>query len=303
MPQNEPLKSADTNPQKGSVFEAPLEKKYICKLQIMKNKVMDDYLPIIPASSRVEKKKVLFHLEFEARVTDKNSGQPVPNKTLQFKAVPVKVKKLIAPKPTDKDGKTIVILETREQGDLKLSVKNPDVRMEEFPVSIKEAWYESKFELTHYVIYEESSHRFKGEMVDTYQSAQVPDGKRHKKDFLREVKMQGTGRTMMPDRPFLKYLDKKNIFLYVNKITGCTNKELKANHSIAVDPAILPFLHRVMIFFPSKAELGMRYAEDRGKRIKNYHFDLFMASEKERDVWVNKYGHTIYNAYVKYIGR
>jgi 3D (Asp-Asp-Asp) domain-containing protein len=114
--------------------------------------------------------------------------------------------------------------------------------------------------------------------------------------------MQGSGFTTLSENPVLKYYSKQNTFKYVQKVTGCVGRELQANHSIAVDPEILPFRHKVMVYFPSKAVLGLRHAEDKGDRIIGHHFDLFMPNEAERDKWRSAHGGTINGAFVKYIG-
>lgn len=301
MGRRELIMIAATNQRKGSVVDAPLPKKYICRLQVKANH-MGDCLPIIPQASRVIGKKVLFRLEMEAAVADKYSGSPAAGILLQFKSLPDKAACLNVAGPTDGNGKTRVVLETREQGEYDLTVKNPDVKMEEFPVTIKEAWYEALFLLTHYVMYEESSTKFRGQRVDAYNGIRVEGGNRHKRDFLREVKMQGSGRTDIPDKPVLKYIAEKNEFRYLKHVIGCKSTILKSNYSIAVDHHVLPYFHKVTVYFPTRTELGLRHAEDTGERIKGHHFDLFMASEAEAKGWVNAHGGKIFGAYVKYLG-
>lgn len=93
----------------------------------------------------------------------------------------------------------MVVLETRERGEVGLSVTDNDITAVPLRITLKEAWYEAGFHVTHYIIADE--HDASGPMVH-------PPGitGQHRRDFLYGaggVPMQGTGLTL--DNRYVRY--------------------------------------------------------------------------------------------------
>ncbi|WP_199538636.1 3D domain-containing protein [Duganella sp. BJB475] len=114
---------------------------------------------------------------------------------------------------------------------------------------------------------------------------------KHKEDFLfgaQGIPMQGTGMDLSGQYIALLHMTGKWInnsrgnpdhvlpqntaFQYVPAVKGKFGL-VKENHSIAVDPHVIPGDAKVEI-----EGVGLRFADDKGSAIKNYHIDNFLGA-------------------------
>ncbi|RZF31768.1 hypothetical protein EVC45_01525 [Paraburkholderia sp. UYCP14C] len=106
-----------------------------------------DKLPVIPSSARVHHGKILYHLPIKATVKSRG-GAPLSGRILSIKSNRTNDHVRFA-RPTDSNGCAMVVLESREPGDLTLLVEDEDITAVPLRIMLKEAWYESGFHITH----------------------------------------------------------------------------------------------------------------------------------------------------------
>ncbi|CAM2173733.1 3D domain-containing protein [Paraburkholderia sacchari] len=250
-----------------------------------------DKLPIIPSSARVEHGKILYRLLIMATVK-RRSGGPLSGRTLAIKSSrshdTIRVNA-----PTDSDGCAIMTLESREAGELTLTVLDEDITAVPLRVTLKDAWYENTFLITGYHVC------FEDEFTGGLALARGI-GDYHKSDFLygaRGVVMQGTGkasngryvrptqvnstwhRNSRGNRDVLANPDGV-AFAYTDSVQGAYGP-VTENHSIAVDSTVIPRRSQVEI-----DAVGRRYADDTGSAIIGNHIDNFVgAGAAVQSVW------------------
>jgi len=244
-----------------------------------------DKLPIIPRESRVEHGKVLYRLKIKATLCSRSKSGAVAGHSITIKSNRAGDKVQISPASTDSNGAVIVTLESRNKGQLTLSVDDREITAIPLEVTLSDAWYESTFLITGYNVCSEAD--FNGEMV------LAPGlGDQHKDDFLnggRGVVMQGTGlalngRYVRPTsvgthwhlnaRGHVDRLENPQAvnFAYTDGVHGAFGTVMQ-NHSIAVDPTVIPARAHVNI-----DAVGDRYADDRGSQVRDYHIDNFLGA-------------------------
>jgi len=242
-----------------------------------------DKLPIIPTESHVENGNILYRLKVNATLHRWSTGELVAGHTISIKSSRPHDSVKLSSATTDANGSVTVTLETRDKGSLTLSVQDsPDITDTTFPIALNEAWYESPFMITGYHVCNESD--FSAQLVT---ANGVND--KHRSDFLYSATglvMQGTGMALngqymrvsemnthwaLNARYHADHLADPNgvTFTYTNGVHGAFGT-VTANHSIAVDPAVIPPRMRVQI-----DAVGERHADDRGSQIKGYHIDNF----------------------------
>ncbi|MCX5538791.1 hypothetical protein M3A49_04650 [Paraburkholderia sp. CNPSo 3076] len=138
--------TACTNTTLGSCVEVIIAANLL-SWEIPDNKY-GDKLPIIPSPARVEKGKILYRLSIKA-IVRRLSGGPLSGRTLAVKSDRSHDTIRIAA-PTDSDGCTIMTLETREAGEVSLTILDHDITGVPLRVTLKEAWYENTFLITGY---------------------------------------------------------------------------------------------------------------------------------------------------------
>ncbi|SEN09616.1 3D (Asp-Asp-Asp) domain-containing protein [Duganella sp. CF517] len=283
--------TANTNPTPGSVVEVSVD-EMVCSLSIENNKFSDS-LPIIPSAARVRSNKVLYRLKLKARLSTHADGVKVSGNRLNIESNR-QMDNVVSRGKTDSKGELIIVFETREPGDVELRVTTTGITCPVLKINLKEAWYEELFLITGYNVCEEDD--FSGPLVE----AKGLD-KNHKEDFLfgaRGVAMQGTGKdteghyiglTQMsggwhrnsrgaPDRVMSQT---GTSFRYVDGVVGKYGL-VTENHSIAVDPSIIPPHAKVDI-----EGVGPRFADDKGSAIRTYHIDNFIgAGESVVRTWM-----------------
>ncbi|WP_243050498.1 3D domain-containing protein [Dyella sp. RRB7] len=184
------------------------------------------------------------------------------------------------------DGTALITLESRNSGDLQLSVESSDITAEPLSINLKDAWYESTFLITGYNVCDETD--FGGQMT-----AANGLGDQHRYDFLYSasgVIMQGTGKAL--NGRYVRYVsmtttwhlnehthhrdhiqDPTHVtFAYTDSVQGSFGP-VSENHSIAVDRNVIPPHAHVSI-----GGVGARYADDRGSAIVGNHIDNFLGS-------------------------
>lgn len=271
----------------------------------VKKNIFGDELAIIPRESSVAFGSVLMRVDID--VVIKLGDQPAKNMNVAFRVTGTHSNARLL-RPTDKDGKSTLRMETRYMGVNTITPQAPEYRASTFDVNITEAWYEAGFLITAYNCCDEDD--FTGELVD---------GKgvgKHKKDFLyggRGVIMQGTGKGS--DGKYIQITNPRDItwnpgysgvanpddakFANVDHVQGAYGA-VTEDHSIAIDPSVLPPRHRVNIIGPRA--IGERTGDDTGGAIRGYHFDNFVgAGQAVVKAWENA-GGNIQNARVKYLG-
>lgn len=279
------IATGKTNPKQGTIVNVPLT-EMVCKISIEKN-IYSDFLPIIPTRARVkDKKKVLYRLAVKAELTELSTGKKVQNYGIKFMSSRENDNVIFSGK-TNEEGLITVVLETYEAGDVELKSTNSDVTSTPLKIVLKDAWYESTFLITGYHVCNESD--FSGELVKAKGLNET-----HKEDFLysaRGVPMQGTG--MAADGKYIALNKMPNgwtrnsrgapdqvasrnttSFKYANGVNGKFGL-VTENHSIAIDPTIIPPGARVEI-----DGVGERSADDTGGGIDFYHIDNFLGAGK-----------------------
>lgn len=283
--------TACTNTTPGSCVEVRIAANLL-SWEIPNNK-FGDKLPTIPASSRVEHGKVLYRLSIKATVKRRDGGR-LSGRVLAIKSSRSHdTIRVVA--PTDSDGCAMVILESREPGEVSLSVLDDDITAVLLRVVLKDAWYENTFLITGYHVCFEDE--FAGELALARGL-----GDYHKSDFLygaRGVVMQGTGkasngryvrptqvnstwhRNSRGNRDILANPDGV-AFTYTDSVQGAYGP-ITENHSIAVDPSVIPKRAQVEI-----EALGRRFADDTGSAIIGNHIDNFVgAGVVVQSAWEN----------------
>jgi len=283
-------------------------KDIVGSISIEKNEFSDN-LPIIPTASRLKEEKILYHLVFRAKLINHADGKVVGGRAFSIKSNR-KADEFTSDGKTNQDGELLITMETREAGEVELETTTNGVVFPTFKLTLKDAWYQSPFLITGYHVCAESD--FSGALVD----ANGLDEK-HKEDFLfsaRGIPMQGTGEAT--DGQYIKlktehvawhrnraghpdYLQdsKSASFVYSPEVRGAYGLVTK-NHSIAVDPEVIPERAHVEI-----DGIGIRFADDNGHGIKKYHIDNFLgAGEVVVKTWLRG-GINGTKRRVKYIGK
>jgi 3D (Asp-Asp-Asp) domain-containing protein len=276
--------TAVSNPVATSLAKVQVE-DLLCSITIVPNE-QDDNLPIIQKASRTLNNKVLYHLKLKARLVQRADGKPAPGHALALKSSRA-ADKLAVPPKTDANGELVFTIDTREKGEAVITTTIDGVTLAEFKVTFKEAWYEATFKITGYNVCDEAD--FDGKLVD---GGGLDE--KHKEDFLFSaagVPMQGTGKTTQGKYIRLDAFEggwhrnaKGNrdvvntqstvTFKYADGVIGSFNP-VSANHSIAVDPTVIPKKGKVNI-----EAVGDRFADDRGSAIQGYHIDNFLGAGK-----------------------
>jgi 3D (Asp-Asp-Asp) domain-containing protein len=272
--------TAATNQQSGSVKQVVVE-DLLCSLSAIPN-ALGDTLPIIPSGSNVQGGKVLFQMIFRAHLTQRADGKEVAGHALAITSSNGS-DKISYPFATDAHGHLTITLETRDQGERNLTTSTAHVTLMPLNVSVGEAWYQGTFQITGYNVCDEDD--FSGKLVDG-----IGLSEQHKSDFLYSaygIPMQGTGKTS--DGKYVRlasmrggwhlsdkgHKDRVNdptevSFAYADGVQGAFGS-VSENHSIAVDPNIIPPNSRVNV-----NGIGDRSADDRGSGINGYHIDNFL---------------------------
>ena len=273
-----------------------------------------DKLPVIPIAARVEHGKVLYRLKIKITLRSLSRGGAVSGHIVNI-ASSRNSDRLRDSGATDVDGSTAVLLETREAGDLQLSVSDPSITAAPLRIRLKEAWYEAGFHITHYIIADERD--ASGPMV------QAPgiEGQ-HRRDFLygaRGIPMQGTGETL--DHRYIRFdgggggwhnndAGHPDILNHpetarLHNTDGAHGRfgDVVADRSIAVDPTIIPGRARVYIGSrDGRRIVGDRRADDTGGGIRGAHIDHFSGAGSAATRQWEASGGDLQNAKVKYLG-
>lgn len=278
------IATATTNTTPDSVVQVQVE-DIVCLITVVPN-LFDDLLPVIPTEARTENNKVLYSIKLKAKLVQHANGAVVGIHPLAIHSSRTS-DRITSTGSTDANGEMLLSLETRQAGALDLNATTAGISMAEFQLHLKEAWYQSTFLITGYNVCEEGD----------FSSAPVPGNglnEKHKEDFLfgaAGVPMQGTGKAT--DGRYIRlasmaggwhrsaggHPDHVNTpssvsFSYANSVKGAF-ADVTENHSIAVDPRVIPRKALVNI-----EGVGKRSADDRGSAIQNYHIDNFLGSGK-----------------------
>jgi hypothetical protein len=271
----------------------------------IKNNIFGDSLPVIPSESFVAFGSVLFRVDIEVFLG--LNGAPARGIKPAFVVSGVHSSARLL-QPTDSQGISVLRLETRYSGTNTITPVALEYKHSTFEVNIAEAWFEAPFLITAYNCCDEDE--FSGPLVPANGVGM------HKRDFLfggDGIIMEGTGRVcdgryiqivnptvMRWNRGYNGVANPQDaIFEYVAGPQGAFSP-LSENYSIAIDPSIVPPLHRVHIIGPRS--LGERRADDTGGAIKGFHFDHFVgAGARAMKNW-ELAGGNIPQAKVKYLG-
>jgi 3D (Asp-Asp-Asp) domain-containing protein len=278
------LGSAVSNPHPGSGVTVPVADTTL-RWEIQNNS-FGDALPIIPSSSHVQSGNVLYELKVKITLTQVSGGSPASGKSVTIKSS--RNGDVITPGvlTSGPDGAVQFTLQSRNSGDLHLSVENSDVTADPLAINLKDACYENTFLITGYNVCDESD--FGGQMMGA-----TGLGDQHRYDFLYSasgVIMQGTGRAL--NGRYVRFVhmtttwhlndhthhrdhiqDPAQVtFAYANSVQGSFGP-VTENHSIAVDKTVIPPRAHVNI-----EGVGDRYADDRGSAIVGNHIDNFLGA-------------------------
>ncbi|WP_169742588.1 3D domain-containing protein [Paraburkholderia ferrariae] len=271
-----------------------------------------DKLPMIPSTAHVQRGKILYHLPIRATVKSRG-GVPLSGRSLVVKSNRSNdtVRVLGA---TDSNGCATIVLESREPGGAMLTVADEDITAAPLRITLKEAWYEAGFHITHYIIADERDAH--GPMV------RVPGiSGSHRQDFLfgaGGVPMQGTGETL--DHRIIRWDGggggwRSNAAGHPDILNNPADARLSetdaahgrfadvvANRSIAVDPAVIPARARVYIASSDGSRVvGERSADDTGGGIRGAHIDHFSGPGSAATRAWQASGGDLQNARVKFL--
>jgi 3D (Asp-Asp-Asp) domain-containing protein len=284
--------SAVSNSQPGSNVVIPVADTTL-RWEVQDNS-FGDKLPIIPSTAHVQGGKVLYQVKIKLTITQTSGGSAISGKAVTIKSNrsgdivrPVVV-------TSDAHGAAIITLESRNSGDLQLSVENPDVTAEPLSVNLKDAWYEDVFLITGYHVCNEED--FGGQLANGNGLSS-----QHRWNFLYKatgVIMQGTGKAL--NGRYVRFVSMNTtwvlngngnrdyiqnpsqvIFAYTDNVLGAFGP-VTENHSIAVDRNVIPPRAHVQI-----DGVGDRFADDRGSAIVGHHIDNFLGSGNAvKQAWI-----------------
>lgn len=274
-----------------------------------------DKLPIIPKESHVQHGKVLYRLKIKATLRSRSAAGPVAGRSISVKSDRAGDTVTFSPAATGADGTLMVTVESRAPGALQLSVTDHDITAVALPVKFGEAWYEAGFWITHYIIADERDAH--GPLV---QDPNVAG--QHRRDFLygaRGVPMQGTGQTL--DNQFVRFdgggggwhhnagghPDELNhpdtAHLHSTDAAHGAFADVQQDHSIAIDPRVIPGRSRVYIASGDGSRvIGERHADDTGGGIHGFHIDHFSGAGNAATTRWEAAGGDMHNAKVKFLG-
>ena len=129
--------------------------------------------------------------------------------------------------------------------------------------------YEDKFEITYYYVAKEAESTGSRNTV-----ASGISGKKYKENFLKKVKLEGSGYT--EDGEYIQYNPTTGKYRIVSYPQTATGTDLKVGQTIAVDNTIIPRSgngHRAKVYI---VDVGYRQAEDAGSAIKGFHIDVYV---------------------------
>ncbi|MFM0628006.1 3D domain-containing protein [Paraburkholderia xenovorans] len=261
----------------------------------VQNNLYGDVLPIIPSASTVLHGNILYQLKIKIIVRQTSDGTPIVGKGVSIKSNRSGDVIRLSSSSTGPDGTIMITLESRNSGELRLSVDNPDISAQPLLITLKNAWYEGTFLITGYNVCNESD--FGGQMTNG-----IGLGDQHRYDFLFSasgVVMQGTG--MALNGRYVRFVSMTTMwhlnshghrdhiqdpaqvtFAYTNTVQG-SFEPVTENHSIAVDRNVIPPRAHVNI-----DGVGDRYADDRGSAIVGRHIDNFLgAGDSVVQAWLH----------------
>lgn len=275
-----------------------------------------DKLPIIPKESRVEHGKILYRLKIKVTLHSLGTNRPVAGKSVAIRSNRAGDTVKVTPSVSDASGSMMVTLETREPGELRLSLDNNDITASPLAINLRDAWYEAGFKITHYIVADEND--YSGDAMSFGSGLKEP----HRDGFLygaTGVPMQGTGKSTTgqyihfdgggggwhnneahnPDR--LNDPDSAHFSYQSN--AGGRSATVEADHSIAVDTSVIPGRAHVHIQSQDgKRVVGDRVADDTGGGIRGFHIDHFSGLGRAANKRWKELGSDMENARVKYLG-
>ncbi|CAD6521179.1 hypothetical protein LMG28727_01585 [Paraburkholderia kirstenboschensis] len=251
----------------------------------IQNNVYGDSLPIIPSGSGVQGGKILYLLKIKITLKQVSGGNPVIGKAVSIRSNRSGDVVSLSSSSSAADGTILIMLKSRNAGDLRLSVENSDISAVPLAIRLKDAWYEGTFLITGYNVCNESD--FGGDMTDAHGL-----GDQHRYNFLygaSGVIMQGTGQAL--NGRYVRFVSMSTTwhlnshghrdhiqdpaqvtFAYTDSVQGAFGS-VTENHSIAVDRNVIPPRAHVNI-----DGVGDRYADDRGSAIVGRHIDNFLGA-------------------------
>lgn len=275
-----------------------------------------DQLPIIPTGSNVQGGKILYRLKIKLTLHTVSDGVPAAGKSVSVQSSNAGDTVSLSPAVSDASGIVTLTLESRTAGDRHLSVTNSNITATPLAITLKDAWYESGFHITHYIIADE--HDANGPMA---QAAGVAGQHRH--DFLygaRGVPMQGTGQTL--DNQFVRFdgggggwhnnaqghpdvlNNPATAHLHTTDAAHGHYADVVAGQSVAIDPTVIPPRAKIYIVSADGSRVvGERHADDTGGGIHSYHIDHFSGAGSAATHQWTASGGDLTNARVKFIGQ
>lgn len=149
--------------------------------------------------------------------------------------------------------------------------------------------YEKQFEITYYYTVKEIQC---GGTRNT--TASGISGKKYKKEFLEDTKMEGSGYS--EDGEYIQYDSTTGKYRIVSYPQSASGTQLKVGQTIAVDNTIIPrrgseFRAKVYI-----SDVGFRQAEDAGGAIKGFHINVYMGMgyPSPEPSWNKQYKNVLY---------
>jgi 3D (Asp-Asp-Asp) domain-containing protein len=173
--------------------------------------------------------------------------------------------------PTDAAGQAAAQVETRDQtAQSTITASNSDINTTQ-PAAITwlPADYENDFVVTCYVISDENDYLSTQSITNV---CGLPPLNSYRSGFIRDVRMQGSGRALNGD--IIHYAGHQcyEILPCATTATGACAVE---GTTIAVDPGVIPLRSSVNV-----ATLGNRLAQDTGGGINGYHIDNFRGFDR-----------------------
>lgn len=239
-------------------------------------------MPYIPSSSKVNKNnQALAKSDLLIASKDPLTEQPISNIAFKLQSSRSADSLSKSEGTTDQNGIASASVETRDQSTLStitVTTTTPDSESRK-DISWLPARYEKSFLVTCYV----SS--FEGDFTDSPLESKIPgippDEKYHT-GFLRDVKLQGSGRAK--NGKVIRYDSTRSVFAFDTCERSASGTCVIDGESMAVDPQIIPWMSKVEIL----GGIGNRVANDKGGAIKLYRIDLYYGKRRHECIQLGK---------------